>query len=77
MKILSVRQAWASLIARGARDVENRSWPTRYRGAVFMHASERADDVTSDEIKRQFGVRLPSVLPLGGHCRAHRDRRLR
>jgi hypothetical protein len=66
MKILSIRQPWASLIATGAKDVENRTWPTRYRGPVLIHASQRADDVTSDEIERRFGVRLPPTLPLGG-----------
>ena len=66
MKIISIKQPWASLIATGAKDVENRTWPTRYRGPVLIHSSQRADDVTSDEIERRFGVRLPSTLPLGG-----------
>jgi hypothetical protein len=66
MKILSIRQPWASLIATGAKDVENRTWPTRYRGPVLIHASQRADAVTSDEIERRFGVRLPPTLPVGG-----------
>ena len=66
MKVLSIRQPWAQLVASGAKDVENRTWPTRYRGPVLIHASQRADDVTSDEIERRFGVRPPAVLPLGG-----------
>jgi len=66
MKIISIRQPWASLIASGAKDVEIRTWPTRHRGPVLIHASQRADDMTSDEIERRFGVRPPSVLPLGG-----------
>lgn len=66
MKIISIRQPWASLIASGLKDVENRTWPTRYRGPVLIHASQRADDLTSDDIERRFGVRLPAELPLGG-----------
>jgi hypothetical protein len=66
MKIISIRQPWASLIASGLKDVENRTWPTRYRGPVLIHASQRADDLTSDDIERRFGVRLPVELPLGG-----------
>jgi hypothetical protein len=68
MKIISIRQPWASLIflAGDPKDVENRTWPTRYRGPVLIHASQRADDVTRDEIERRFGVRPPAVLPLGG-----------
>jgi hypothetical protein len=66
MKILSIRQPWASLIVHGHKDVENRTWRTRYRGPVLVHASQRADDVSVDEIERRFGVRLGDVQPLGG-----------
>lgn len=66
MKILSIRQPWASLIVSGVKDVENRTWSTRYRGPLLIHAAQRADDVTSDEIERRFGFRLPPDMPLGG-----------
>jgi hypothetical protein len=66
MRILSVRQPWAALIVNGIKDVENRTWLTRYRGPVLVHASQRADDITADEIERRFGVRLPSDLLGGG-----------
>jgi hypothetical protein len=66
MKVISIRQPWASLIVIGAKDVENRTWPTRYRGPVLIHASQRADDVSSDEIEHRFGLHLPEELPLGG-----------
>lgn len=39
MKTLSIRQPWASLIAHGIKDIENRSWKTNYRGAIYIHAS--------------------------------------
>lgn len=35
---LTVRQPWAWAIFHG-KDVENRSWPTRYRGLVAIHAA--------------------------------------
>ena len=38
MKALSVRQPWAWLIVNGHKDVENRTWPTRFRGRVLIHA---------------------------------------
>src|ERR1700682_4460171 len=66
MKIISIRQPWASLIVGGVKDVENRTWPTRYRGPVLVHASQHVDDVSSEDIERRFGVRMPSALPLGG-----------
>lgn len=35
---LSIRQPWAWCILHG-KDIENRSWPTRYRGPVALHAA--------------------------------------
>jgi hypothetical protein len=66
MKVISVRQPWASLIVGGMKDVENRTWPTKYRGAVLIHASLKVDDTSSEDIERRFGVSMPSELPLGG-----------
>jgi hypothetical protein len=39
MKTLSIRQSYASLICRGIKKVENRSWETKYRGKLLIHAS--------------------------------------
>lgn len=44
MKTLSIKQPWASLIAEGIKDVENRTWRTNFRGRVFIHASAKWDD---------------------------------
>lgn len=43
MKTITVKQPWASLIVDGAKDVENRSWPTKYRGRILIHASIKPD----------------------------------
>lgn len=40
LKALSVRQPWASLLAWGLKPVENRTWSTRFRGPVLIHASK-------------------------------------
>ncbi len=49
MKVLTVRQPWAGLIARGIKDIESRTWaPTRglYIGDRFaVHAAVRDDDL--------------------------------
>ena len=39
MKTLSIQQPWATLIAAGIKDVENRTWRTSYRGKLLIHAS--------------------------------------
>jgi hypothetical protein len=43
MKTLSVKNPWADLIARGIKDVENRTWPTKHRGKILIHASAKPD----------------------------------
>lgn len=40
---LTIKQPWASLIANGFKDIENRSWPTKFRGWVLIHASKKDD----------------------------------
>ena len=35
---LSIRQPWAWLIVNGYKDIENRTWKTQFRGAVYVHA---------------------------------------
>jgi hypothetical protein len=37
---LSIRQPWAWLIIIGGKDIENRNWPTKYRGRFLIHAAK-------------------------------------
>ena len=39
VKTLSIRQPYASLVCRGIKKIENRSWNTNYRGKLLIHAS--------------------------------------
>lgn len=41
MKILSLWEPWASLMAIGAKRIETRSWSTPYRGWLAIHAAKR------------------------------------
>ena len=43
MKVISIKQPWASLIAHGIKDIENRTWkcPHKYIGQrILIHASK-------------------------------------
>ena len=40
---LSVRQPWAWAIVKGFKDVENRTWSTKYRGLVYIHAPKKVE----------------------------------
>ncbi len=37
---ISIRQPWAWLILHAGKDIENRSWPTKFRGRVLVHAAK-------------------------------------
>lgn len=41
MRILSLWQPWATLMANGDKRVETRSWSTPYRGPVALHAARK------------------------------------
>lgn len=43
VKVLTVKQPWASLIVHGIKDIENRSWRTNFRGRVLIHSSAKGD----------------------------------
>jgi hypothetical protein len=38
MKAITILQPWASLIACNAKQIEIRSWATKYRGEIAIHA---------------------------------------
>lgn len=38
MKTLSIKQPWSILIAKGIKDIENRTWQTNFRGRIYIHA---------------------------------------
>lgn len=61
MKALTIKQPWASLIAAGIKDVENRSWPTLYRGPLLIHAGMGVDLEALDE----WWNAVPQPVPQG------------
>lgn len=40
MKVLSLLQPWASLVVMGHKQIETRSWSTKHRGDLLIHASQ-------------------------------------
>lgn len=38
-KVISILQPWASLVVLGHKKIETRSWNTKYRGELLIHAS--------------------------------------
>lgn len=57
MKAISVRSPWAAWIftphpMMGLKDVENRTWQTKYRGPLAIHAGQRlAEGFTESDVE--------------------------
>lgn len=51
VKVLTVKQPWATLIVEGIKKYEFRSWKTKYRGEVLIHAglSEEKEEIKKFE----------------------------
>ncbi len=50
MKVLSINEPWASLIMNGTKKIETRSWKTKYRGEIYIHASLSKAKITKPEV---------------------------
>ena len=50
MKVLSIKDPWASLIMNGTKKIETRSWKTKYRGEIYIHASSSKAKITKPEV---------------------------
>ena len=65
MKAISIKQPFASLIAYGIKDIENRTWKTNYRGKVYIHASAKQagsyDELLNDLQKIEFKEKYDRV----------------
>lgn len=66
MKAISLAQPWAHLVVQGIKDIENRSWCTKHRGPILIHAS-RSLDLDALDWLRSIGIELsPDELDSGG-----------
>ena len=61
MKVLTIKQPWATLIMQEDKRFEFRSWQTKYRGELLIHAGKGID---KDAMKR-LAKYLPENIPLG------------
>lgn len=42
MKVISIKEPFATLIMNGSKLIETRSWKTNYRGELYIHASGKS-----------------------------------
>lgn len=64
-KALSLKQPYAWLIANGFLLVDDRSWGTRYRGPILIHASKGIYTEYYDYIKANTDIPIPAKDKLG------------
>lgn len=43
MKVITIKQPFATLIAEGLKEYEFRTWKTKYRGEILIHAGKGID----------------------------------
>ena len=43
MKVITIKQPWATLIAKRYKEYEFRTWKTKYRGEILIHAGKGTD----------------------------------
>ena len=51
MKVISIKQPYASLIAYGYKVYEFRTWKTKYRGQIYIHAAKNVDKNAMEKYK--------------------------
>ena len=51
MKVLTLKQPWATLVAECIKKYEFRSWKTNYRGKVLIHTGAGIDKKEMDKFK--------------------------
>lgn len=68
-RALTLWQPWASFVAAGVKKYETRTWTTKYRGTILIHAARRPVDYLGKElwIEVDPGLQnqLSSDIPLG------------
>lgn len=58
-KALSIQQPWASLIITGNKLVENRTWGTKWRGTLAIHAGLKVARHDADSLADELGLKPP------------------
>jgi hypothetical protein len=76
MRALSLTQPWAWLVVHGGKDIENRRWNTKHRGAFLIHAAKGMKAADYDAARRYAEIvngyefahdmPLPEQLERGG-----------
>ena len=59
MKTITIKQPYASLIAAGIKKYEFRTWKSKYRGKLLIHAGKGIDKKAMEKFKN-YNLEYPS-----------------
>lgn len=59
MKVITIKQPFASLIASGIKQYEFRTWKTNYRGELLIHAGKGVDKKAMKKFEK-YNLEYPS-----------------
>jgi len=70
VKAITIKQPWATLISLGEKKFETRSWQTKYRGALAIHAGKSVDKEACQNpwikgVLKEHGITSYKDLPTG------------
>ncbi len=58
MKVITIKQPFATLIAEGLKEYEFRTWRTKYRGEILIHAGKGIDKKAMERY-RHLNLKYP------------------
>jgi hypothetical protein len=65
-RAISIRDPWISAVLYAGKRVENRTWPTKYRGPIYLHSSKSiAPPASQFECEQKcavLGITLPPIV---------------
>ena len=59
MKVITIKQPYATLIAEGLKEYEFRTWKTKYRGDILIHAGKGIDKKAMERFN-DLNLKYPS-----------------
>jgi len=65
MKVLTIKQPWATLIMQEYKRFEFRSWQTKYRGELLIHAGKGIDKEAMERLEKYIPKDMPAGKILG------------
>lgn len=65
MKALTICQPYAEMIALGVKRVENRTWPTKYRGLLYIHAGKSRSWLEEGDEEEYPDMQFGAIVAVG------------